>query len=409
MAKNSQNKEISNQWLFLILLIAIICAGVSIELANIYIRVRLDPEYESFCAVSDLANCDTVAVSRYSSFLEIPVAIWGLSAYAGITAFCVWGLIKQLRPAPVWPLPFLFTASLFSLGVSLLLLSISAFIIKSFCPLCMTIYGLNLLILLIALFGMRQGGIRSMEDIISHAFECLRKPRITISGSFLIALLMASVIAGYTIAYGQVPVELPKGPGGLIVGVDDEGNHWIGAQNPILVIQEFSDYQCPFCRRAHQIIRRWVTKHADKVRLVHRHLPLDHHCNPLVTRPYHPNACEMTKLAYCAGVQGKFWEMNDLLYSLPLGARLPSLDIIANELNLDSRKLKDCVDSDYCEECLRRDINFCVERNMKATPTFYMNEKMYVGMIPKQEVEQALANAIAESESQKGIQGVHIK
>ncbi len=385
-------------WLALFLIVSLLGAGVSIELTRIYIKVRLDPNYESFCAINELANCDTVAVSRYSSFLKIPVSIWGLAGYSGMIAFCIWGMIRRLRPSSLWPISVLFGLSVFSVAVSLILFGISLFIIKSFCPLCMTIYGISFILLIISFIALRDGGVKSIEDILTDAFDCLRRPRLIASGLLSILLLMSVIIAGYHVAFGQVPVYLPKGPGGLTVGMDNDGNHWIGAPNPKLIIQEFSDYQCPFCRRAHQRIRRWLTEHADEVRLMHRHFPLDHHCNPIVTRPFHPNSCEMARLAYCAGAQGKFWEMNDLLYSLPHGARMPKLELLAKRLKLSRKKFASCIESRYCEECLMRDINFCVEKGMHATPTFVMNGKMYTGIIPKQDLEQALEAARANSD-----------
>jgi protein-disulfide isomerase/uncharacterized membrane protein len=393
MEANSQIKETRRNWLVLFLTVSLVGAGVSIELTSIYIKVRTDPNYESFCAINELANCDTVAVSRYSSFLGIPVSIWGLAGYAGMTAFCIWGMIRRLRPSSLWPMSLLFGLSVFSVAVSLILFGISLFIIKSFCPLCMTIYGISFILLIISFIGMREGGLRSIEDILADAFDCLRRPRLVASGLLSVLLLMSVVIAGYHVGFGQVKVELPEGPGGLPVGVDDEGNHWIGARNPKLIIQEFSDYQCPFCRKAHQQARTWLAKHADEVRLLHRHLPLDHHCNPIVTRPFHPDACKMARLAYCAGTQEKFWEMNDLLYSLPLGARVPPVEILARGLNLNKKKLASCMESRYCEKCLMRDINFCIEKGMHATPTFVMNGKMYTGKIPKSDLEHALQAA----------------
>jgi len=89
-----------------------------------------------------------------------------------------------------------------------------------------------------------------------------------------------------------------------------------GAARPALTVVEYSDYQCPHCRRGHDELRGLVREHPERVRLVHRDYPLDHHCNDLLKRPFHPQACRYAVLAHCAGEQGRFWEANDVLYSL---------------------------------------------------------------------------------------------
>ena len=69
-------------------------------------------------------------------------------------------------------------------------------------------------------------------------------------------------------------METSTGPGGLLVGQSAEGAHWIGARRPVLEIVEFSDYQCPYCKRGHTDVRSLVEMVPDKIRLIHRHFPL---------------------------------------------------------------------------------------------------------------------------------------
>ena len=106
-------------------------------------------------------------------------------------------------------------------------------------------------------------------------------------------------------------------------GVNDEGHPWIGAENPELTIEEFTDYQCFQCKKMHFFLRRLVAQHPDKIRLVHRNYPLDHELNPIVvSQPYHVGSGKMALVANAAGISGKFWEMNDLLFGL-VGKPIP--------------------------------------------------------------------------------------
>lgn len=55
--------------------------AVAIQLALVHVHAHLDPATQSFCAISEGVNCDTVARSRYSVFLRVPVAAWGIYGY----------------------------------------------------------------------------------------------------------------------------------------------------------------------------------------------------------------------------------------------------------------------------------------------------------------------------------------
>ncbi|MBN1640080.1 MAG: thioredoxin domain-containing protein, partial [Anaerolineae bacterium] len=73
-----------------------------------------------------------------------------------------------------------------------------------------------------------------------------------------------------------------------------------------LVIVEYSDFQCPYCSGAAQVLTRVVGKIPDDLYVIFRHFPLS---------SIHPNAVASSEAAEAAGVQGKFWEMHDLLFA----------------------------------------------------------------------------------------------
>src|SRR5438270_645548 len=70
-----------------------------------------------------------------------------------------------------------------------------------------------------------------------------------------------------------------------------------GAKAPVTII-EFSDYQCPFCKRAESVVDEVVKTYGDKIRVVFRDYPL----------PMHPQARPAAEAASCANAQGKFWD-----------------------------------------------------------------------------------------------------
>ena len=69
----------------------------SISLARLHVNVHTDPDYQSYCAMSERVNCDTVALSDYAVFLGLPVSLWGLLGYVFMGALAVWGLRGHSR------------------------------------------------------------------------------------------------------------------------------------------------------------------------------------------------------------------------------------------------------------------------------------------------------------------------
>jgi uncharacterized membrane protein/protein-disulfide isomerase len=179
-------------------------------------------------------------------------------------------------------------------------------------------------------------------------------------------------------------------------GLTAAGFPWIGAGHPGVVITEYSDYECPYCRRAHEIVREVVREHKDHVQLVHVQMPLDDACNPAVGRPFHQHACRCALAAICAERQASFWPMNDLLFvrrcRFEDGALLES----AATLGIERGPFRRCLESDKARAILRRDLAECERRKLRpATPTFALGDKVVVGLKDKawwtRAVEERLA------------------
>ncbi|MBW2276911.1 MAG: DsbA family protein, partial [Deltaproteobacteria bacterium] len=181
----------------------------------------------------------------------------------------------------------------------------------------------------------------------------------------------------------------------LATGEDRYGYHFIGAREPLVTIVEFSDYECPHCRKAHKKMRLLAAEYADEVRLVHRHLPLDRSCHPLMRRQLHQRACEFAKATECAGEQGKFFEMNDALFSMQDEVKAADVDlgIVAVRLGLDRPGFDECMDGDKAMRKVKRDIDEAIDRRLRGTPSYFLDGEKHPGLIPKPVLEQALAAA----------------
>jgi protein-disulfide isomerase len=171
------------------------------------------------------------------------------------------------------------------------------------------------------------------------------------------------------------------------VPVDDDPA--LGPANAPITIIEFSDYECPYCRRWHtEVFNQLRQEYGDKIRFVYRDFPLS---------SIHPDAEPAAEAANCANEQGAFWQYHDLLFS---GAGL-SKEIYmqyAVQLGLDVQSFQTCIDSGRYSQEVQADYQYASQLGVRSTPTFFINGLPVVGAQPydvfKQVIDQELAGEI---------------
>jgi protein-disulfide isomerase len=371
-----------------LVLFAALCVlglAASIELTRIHYFTHTDPEFHSVCAVTDSVNCETVALSPYSVFAGLPVSVWGILGYLAMAAFAAWG-VSRPRPHRLWPLGIMTALASVSLLVSLVLAGVSFVYIDSLCVYCTASYVINVMLVILCALALRRAHAGPVSALRADIRTLTSRP--VLSGILVVLALLAPngikmVVKPYwdTLDWAAVP-RLPH-------GVDADGRHWIGAEHPRVTIVEFSDYECPHCKRAHQIMRTLAADHRDEVRFIHRHLPLDRACHPLMKRDFHLHACRFARAAECAGAQDRFWEMNDALFSVQNSTRAEDVDVenLAVRLGLDRSAFAACMESHEAEARVRADLDAAIALGLRGTPTYVVGEAVYLGMIPKAELE----------------------
>ena len=171
------------------------------------------------------------------------------------------------------------------------------------------------------------------------------------------------------------------------VPVDDDPQ--LGSANAAITIIEFSDYECPYCRRWHaEVFLRLREEYGDKIRFVYRDFPLS---------SIHPNAEPAAQAANCAYEQGAFWQYHDLLFS---GEDLSEETYLlyAQELGLDLKDFQACIASGRTSPEIQADYEYASKLGVRSTPTFFINGLPVVGAQPydvfQQVIEQELAGEI---------------
>ena len=115
-------------------------------------------------------------------------------------------------------------------------------------------------------------------------------------------------------------------------------------------------------------------------------------CHPGLRRPFHLRACLFAEAAECAGLQGRFWEMNDALFSIQESRKAVHVDPLelAVRLGLDRSEFKRCLDGHVTAERIARDVTESMQRGLTGTPSFLVGERLFTGRIPEAELEQLL-------------------
>lgn len=140
-------------------------------------------------------------------------------------------------------------------------------------------------------------------------------------------------------------------------------------------VVEFGDYECPACAQAYPIVKQLEKDYGDKVNFVFRNYPLTQHKNAQIA----------AEAAEAANAQGKFWEMHDKLYEKQSewGESDSPMDkflVYAKDLGLDVNKFKSDVSSSKYSTFIQSDVSDGNTVGINATPTFYVNGEMLVGL-----------------------------
>ncbi|HEX9189581.1 MAG TPA: thioredoxin domain-containing protein, partial [Vicinamibacteria bacterium] len=128
---------------------------------------------------------------------------------------------------------------------------------------------------------------------------------------------------------------------------------------PVTIV-EFSDFQCPYCVRARPTVARVREVYGDRVRFAFRHFPLD----------FHAQAEKAGEAAACAGEQGKFWEMHDLLWANTAKLQVADLKGHASALGLDPAKFDTCLDGSRYAGLVGSDTEAGQGYGVSGTPAF---------------------------------------
>lgn len=185
------------------------------------------------------------------------------------------------------------------------------------------------------------------------------------------------------------------------VSVSTKAGVPLGNETAPVTLVEFSDYQCPFCRRFNeQTLSKIKAQYIEtgKVRYVFRDFPLD---------SIHPQARKASQAALCAGDQGKYWEAHHLLFQNQQRLKNDDLKSYAQQLGLNTETFNECLDKDKHASRIQENVADAIRAGVRGTPAFVLGRTGRDGVIdglfisgakPFEEFQQEIERLLADKQ-----------
>ena len=149
-----------------------------------------------------------------------------------------------------------------------------------------------------------------------------------------------------------------------------EQDHAEGSADAPLTLVEYGDYQCPSCGAAYPVVKRLQKTLGKKLRFVFRNFPLTQ---------AHPYVLIAAEAAEAAALQGKFWEMHDLLFEQQDFLEPDIIPLWVKRIGLDLERFGNDIKQKVLENRIKEDRRSGIRSGVNGTPTFFINGTRYDG------------------------------
>jgi protein-disulfide isomerase len=165
----------------------------------------------------------------------------------------------------------------------------------------------------------------------------------------------------------------------------DATDHVLGSPHAPIAVVEYGDFECPTCKQAAPSVKLLLDRFEGKVRFAYRHFPLE---------SIHPHALRAAEAAECAGAQGQFWAMHDLLFANQPHLDLKHLTACAQRLDLDMARFTAEMHDEVYLQRVREHIDSGLSSHLRATPGFFVNGVIVDVSFGLQSLFEAVAAAL---------------
>ena len=326
----------------------------------------------SLCHINESLNCDNTLTSPYSEFAGLPLSNWGFATYF-IIALLSLLLILGWSESPNLITFTINVLTITSVITSLIMFSISLFILNSFCPFCIILYLLSFIIAISAFL---------LYKPLSLAV--IKKSRLLLPGTFISLALTAllthsiftkihnikpakAIVQSNVKDWMSAPVKHSQEKALLETGPSQE--------EAIMTIIEFADFLCSYCRNNYYILKLFKASN-PLVRVEFFSFPLDA-CKS--NRP----SCFLTRSVYCAEKQNQGWNMQGIIFenqkqfvSITNNEEaLQKVKTISKDLPVEWNQWLKCLSSKEAIEAQNKQMRAGNNMDVRNTPSVFINGK----------------------------------
>jgi uncharacterized membrane protein/protein-disulfide isomerase len=371
-------------------LIGLSALGLAASLAALYVHYRLvtEPNYSSFCDISETVSCQQVFQSEYGSIAGVPVAAGGAIWSALVLMLSVWGMAKPKSETASRAAGYVFLLSTVGLAAVFYFAYASFFVLGQACPLCMTMY-----VSVIGVFLVSAGSAGPLSSLQSGLLKDLGALRGSPMGVALtVVWLVAS--AGLVLAFPREQAVSPTQSAAAAVAAVPvetlspeqltELHAWIDRQPTVpeampqgdvkVLLLKFNDYQCPSCRQAYilykDIIEKYEAKYPGVFRYESRDFPLETECG---AGGVHGAACEAAVAVRLAREKNLDKQLEATLFDRQ------SMSMTRDDVKAALREVTKISDSEFDSrypkmlEAVKQDVQLGQKVGVSGTPTFFIN------------------------------------
>lgn len=148
-------------------------------------------------------------------------------------------------------------------------------------------------------------------------------------------------------------------------------DHVRGNFDAPVTLVEFSDFECPFCQKQYQTLKKLMAEYPKKIRLVYKHFPLS----------IHANSQKAAEAAEAANEQGKFWEYHDKLFENQSNFSTDNFKKWAKEIGLNSERFNSVLDSGKYAQKVKDDFQEGISKEVQGTPATFINGQLISGAL----------------------------
>ena len=407
-------KNPSHPWIIAIIVCCVLGLIVTGVLTATHYRIAEEGLMQkSFCTFSSKVDCDIPLTSAYSHVWRIPNSELGFLFYVVIGSLALWGLLNTRRRESIFSFIVLASgaALIYAIYMAYLLLIKLAII----CIFCMASHLLTCLIFLFALivralppWNLPQFGLH----YIVNSFRRQSNPETRTAFFQYLGISMAIYLVGILFFFGLNEQAHSKEPtfnkSSLLVhfyrqepvAIATAGRPTWGRVDAPVTIVDFSDFQCPFCRRAAFSLKPYVGEFRKDVKIVYLNYPLDSTCNPHLDQARHPAACLAAQAALCAYKQGNasFWKLHDLIFKNQdhLTQHL-IIEELAPKVGIPATQMRQCIESGQSDSMIAEDIEMGQKAELQGTPAIYINGRYLNGWAQPSVLRTIIAAEIARA------------